>query len=220
MALDRYTLLRQMGYVGTVAEMEDKYFDDLTGLDTIGEQVGKALDASMARTVLGITSSGGSLVGVPDELATTGTPSATTYLSGTGAWSTPAGMTPQQITDLNTALSNSATALAAANAATANANNASSIANQAANDAAAALLLANTLASTVSSLTTQVANLTSLLAGKADKIKTVQVVLQVGATYPTPVETGYAKVDYNGNLDPNLVPGIVLSDYDDWTAPG
>lgn len=86
-SLDKFTHLGEMGYnQPTLQERLDKYYQDMTKLNTVGEIIGRALDAEMARSVLGITSSGGELIGVPSELATTGTPSATTALFGDGAW--------------------------------------------------------------------------------------------------------------------------------------
>lgn len=89
MALDQFTQLRQMGYSGTVPEMLSKYFSDLTGLDTIGEQLLKALDAEMARQVIGVSATAPGIVAVPGGLSATGVPSPTTFLSGDGSWKVP-----------------------------------------------------------------------------------------------------------------------------------
>lgn len=91
MPIDKFTQLRQMGYYGTEAEMLVKYIQDITGLDTIGEQLDKALDAAMARQVIGVTGSGGGLVQVPADLQATGVPDNTKFLRGDGAWAIPAG---------------------------------------------------------------------------------------------------------------------------------
>lgn len=92
MALDRFSLLRQMGYYGTEAEMLEKYMDDTTGLDTIGEALGRALDAAMARQILEVTTvAPGGPVTVPGGLSATGVPSNTNFLRGDGTWAVPAG---------------------------------------------------------------------------------------------------------------------------------
>src|SRR4051812_38208266 len=63
-----------MGYFGTLEQMMIRYLQDVTGLDTIGEQLFKALDQAMARQIIGVTGEGSSLVVVPDDLQATGIP--------------------------------------------------------------------------------------------------------------------------------------------------
>lgn len=91
MTMDRFTHLRQMGYEGTEAEMLTKYVQDITGLDTIGEALQRALDQPMAQQIIGINPSGGSLVDVPAGLQASGVPSSTNFLRGDGTWAVPAG---------------------------------------------------------------------------------------------------------------------------------
>jgi hypothetical protein len=64
--VDRYTLLRQMGYYGDQATMEASYAKDTSGLDTVGEQLAKALDVQMALNVLGISNSINQVFNVKD----------------------------------------------------------------------------------------------------------------------------------------------------------
>lgn len=88
--MDEMTFLRQLGYSGTLAEMRAQNTADVTGFDTVFEKLRKSWDEATARSVLGITSAGGSLVSVPTELSATGTPDATTALFGDGSWKVPA----------------------------------------------------------------------------------------------------------------------------------
>lgn len=48
-----------MGYYGDLATMEAKYAKDTSGLDTIGEQLDKALDLQMAQDILGLSGTNG-----------------------------------------------------------------------------------------------------------------------------------------------------------------
>src|SRR5690349_20524574 len=89
--MDSFTHLRQMGYYGTLNEMLERYYADVSGSDTIGEQLDRALDAEMARNFLGITVTGSSIIAVPSGLSASGVPSNQTFLRGDGAWATPPG---------------------------------------------------------------------------------------------------------------------------------
>src|SRR6478752_5897822 len=70
--MDRYTFLRQLGYYGSLAEMEAKYAQNTTRLDTVGEKVYFALDETAARDALGITSTGGGPVSPSDLVPSLG----------------------------------------------------------------------------------------------------------------------------------------------------
>jgi len=86
-SLDKFTHLGEMGYTQkTLQERLDKFYQDLTALNTIGEILYRALDQNMAREVLGVTETGSSTIPVPEGLITTGTPSSITALFGDGAW--------------------------------------------------------------------------------------------------------------------------------------
>jgi hypothetical protein len=97
-ALDKFTHLGELGYnQKTLQERLDKFYQDLTALNTIGEILIRALDQDMARQVLGVTSSGQSTVPIPSGIAATGTPSGTTALFGDGTWQTVTATTAAQI---------------------------------------------------------------------------------------------------------------------------
>jgi hypothetical protein len=70
--MDRFTYLRQLGYYGSLAEMEAKYAQNTTRLDTVGEKVFFALDEAAARDALGVTSGGGAPVAPSDLVPSLG----------------------------------------------------------------------------------------------------------------------------------------------------
>src|SRR6478609_3874438 len=72
MTMDRFTFLRQMGYYGTLAEMEAKYNQNITRLDTVGEKVYFALDEADARAALGVSGSGGGTIAPSDLVPSLG----------------------------------------------------------------------------------------------------------------------------------------------------
>lgn len=85
--MDKFTLLGEMGYnQPTLNARLTKFFQDITGLNTVGELLIKSLDQQMARDIIGVTASGGAAVIVPGDLQTTGTPTADTALFGDGSW--------------------------------------------------------------------------------------------------------------------------------------
>jgi hypothetical protein len=70
--MDRYTYLRQLGYYGSLAEMEAKYDQNTTRVDTVGEQVYFARDAAEARAALGVTPGGGGVIAPSDLVPSLG----------------------------------------------------------------------------------------------------------------------------------------------------
>jgi hypothetical protein len=86
-ALDKYTHLGEMGYnQRTLQERLDKFYQDLTALNTIGEILVRSLDQTMAREVLGITGGGVATVTVPAGINASGTADGTTALFGDATW--------------------------------------------------------------------------------------------------------------------------------------
>jgi len=66
-SLDKFTHLGEMGYnQKTLQERLDKFYQDLTALNTIGEILWRSLDQDMARQVLGITATGDVIINMPD----------------------------------------------------------------------------------------------------------------------------------------------------------
>jgi len=61
-----------MGYYGTLAEMEAKYAQNITRLDTVGEKVYFALDEADARAALGVSGSGGGTIAPSDLVPSLG----------------------------------------------------------------------------------------------------------------------------------------------------
>jgi len=70
--MDRYTYLRQLGYYGSLAEMEAKYAQNTTRTDTVGEQVFFALDAAAARAALELSPGGGGTIAPSDLVPSLG----------------------------------------------------------------------------------------------------------------------------------------------------
>jgi hypothetical protein len=90
--LDKFTQLGEMGYSQkTLQERLDRFFADLTALNTVGEILVRSLDQAMARQALGLTEGGSPLVDVPGDISAAGTASSTTFLRGDGQWAVPPG---------------------------------------------------------------------------------------------------------------------------------
>jgi hypothetical protein len=70
--MDRFTYLRQLGYYGSLAEMEAKHAQNTTRRDTVGEQVFFALDATEARAALELSPGGGGTIAPSDLVPSLG----------------------------------------------------------------------------------------------------------------------------------------------------